>query len=200
LASASTNTNDVGVRAGFSNTDRFGSIPWLLAVRGVRRTVDGVAHGRWVADAYIAPSLPNLGKNTLGLVIAGTHAQTLSVSRFDELSAEIDLGADPNITLSGVAYYDWSKPNSGLLSRGAYFGALAEFVVGELKIDPEYDFDSDINGGDFYSVVGSLVVHRSNKGRTVTLRGGWQKGDTFSLRLQFGIPSNKTVPSDRRLR
>jgi hypothetical protein len=200
LASASTDANDVGVRAGLSNTDRFGSIPWLIAVRGVRRTVDDVSHGRWVADGYIAPSLPNLGKSTLGLLISGTHAQTFSVSRFDELSAELDFGPNPNITLSGVAYYNWSKPTGESLSHGAYFGVLAEYMVGQLKVAPEYDFDSDINGGDFYSVVGSLVVHRSTKGRTVTLRGGWEKGDTFSFRLQFGIPSNRTVPSGRRLR
>lgn len=203
LFSASTDAHDAGARVQFKNTDRFGRTPWMVAARGVRRTVDGISHGRWLVEGDVEPSLPDVGKSKLGLIFSALHAQTVSVSQIDEVTAELDVQPDPNveITFSGIAYYDWIKPEGGLTSKGAYFGTAVTFGIGNLEIVPEYDFPSSINDGDSYSIVASLIVHESKaKGRTVAVRGGWEKGDVFSLRLAFGVPKRRITPIERHTR
>jgi hypothetical protein len=195
MASAATKANDVGLLIGYRNTSRFTTTPWQLDVRGLRRYRAGTTKLRWQVGGEIDPPLPSIGKLPLLGIMTALYAQTADVERTSEIAGEIDIPIlqDSTLLLGGIAYYDWRWPESASAQHGATFGVTSFFEKGPLRITPEYDFSSSFNGGDYYSIAASLLLFETPAKSQVRLRGGWGKGDTFSLRIQLGVPSNRRL-------
>jgi hypothetical protein len=194
LGSFSGSDNDVGLLAGYKNTDRYGPREWKLTVRGVRRHADGADHFRYQLDGefYLRPR--KLGKVGLQPLFTGTHAQTFDVGHSELLAAELDvvLPTPESLYLSvgPVVYYGWDAPRGGDASDGAFAGLVGFLEQGRFALQPEYDFSSDFAGGDSYSVAAWCRLWGASDGLNVKLRGGWEKGDTYSIRLEVGVPDN----------
>jgi hypothetical protein len=199
MASAASKANDLGLLIGYRNTNRHTSTEWQLDVRGLRRYRADTARLRWQAGGEIDPKLPSLGKLPLFGVISALYAQTADVERASEIAGGIEVSLLPNSTLllGGIAYYDWRWPERQSGRDGATFGVTSSFKKGRFRIAPEYDFSSSINGGDYYSISASLFLFETRSKSQVSFRGGWEKGDAFSLRLDLGVPSNRPVGSSR---
>ena len=194
LSSFSGSDNDVGLLAGYKNTDRHGPREWKLAIRGMRRHAGGADHFRYQLDGefYLRPW--KLGNGRLQPLITGTHAQTFDVGRSELLAAELDvvLPTPESLYLSvgPVVYYGWDAPRGGDASDGAFAGLVGFLEQGRFALQPEYDFSSDFAGGDSYSVAAWCRLWGASDGLNVKLRGGWEKGDTYSIRLEVGVPDN----------
>jgi len=192
LGSTATNYKDVGVLAGYQNTNRFTAIPWQFDMRGSARWIAGSAHFHWQADAEVDPPI---GDGPLLAVLTAQHGVTRAVGRSDEVTAEVDVAIvrDPSITLGAVGYYDWNEPENAPATDGATPGLTGSWSrpSGRLTLLGEYDFSSTFAGSDNYAIAGSYLVSGTSGSTQISIRGGWVKGNAVSLSLQIGVPSVK---------
>jgi hypothetical protein len=200
LGTVSGSDNDLGLLAGYTNVNRHGSWRWQLTARGLRRYRNGTAHARWQVDGEIYPPVGPALKLPLYAMISASHGHTIDVGRSDVIIAEVDvvIPAHPSmeLTLGPIGYYGWESPRAGESSQGVILGLNGYLGWGRFDLIPEYDFSSDFAGGDSYSVGGSFRITGDSSKTELRLRGGWEKGDTFSLRLQLGVPHD--TPRERR--
>ncbi len=195
LGTVSGRDNEFGLLAGYENENRYGSWPWLLTIRGLRRLQDGTAHAGWQADGEIYPPIGPLGTVQLEAMIAATHVHTIDVGRSDGIAAELDVvlrgSTRMKLSVGAIGYYAWESPRAREASHGVILGLIGFWRRGRFDLLSEYDFSSDLAGEDSYSVAGSYRITGDSAKKELRLRGGWEKGDTYSLRLQLAMPHNK---------
>lgn len=198
LGTVSGSANDLGLLAGYENKNRHGSWPWQLTIRGLRRYRSGTAHARWQVDGEITLPVGPLVKLPLSALITATHGHTIDVGRSDVIAAELDWtfreDARMVLALGAIGYYGWESPQDGESAHGAILGLIGYGSRGRFDLFSEYDFSSDFAGGDSYSVAGSYRITGDSSKTELRLRGGWEKEDTYSLRLELGVPHNKVKP------
>lgn len=195
LGTFSGSDSDLGLLAGYRNQGRFGSWRWQLTARGLRRYRSGTAHARWQVDGEIWPPVDKLTALPLTAIIGATHAHTIDIGRSDVLWTQLDVAipvdSGMELSLGPIGYYAWESPQGGEASDGAIFGLIGYWGWGRFYLLPEYDFSSDIAGGDYYLVTASYRLTAESSKIELRLVGGWDKGDTYSLRLELGVPHNK---------
>lgn len=190
LGSVTKDDNDIGMVAGYKRLPGLHSWGWQVTGRGLRQARDGTAHGGWQIDAEVDPTIPGTSRFPLLAALYAIHTQTFGVERSDELEVEIDaaLTRDTSFTAGLLGYYDWLDPETGRSSHGSTFGLTASWSGGPLTLAPEYDFASAFGGGkDSYSLAANLKLLKTAKNTELSVRGGWKKGDNFSLRVQLGV-------------
>jgi hypothetical protein len=195
LLSVSDGGNDLGLLGGYRNINRFTPWYWQFTARGMRRYEDNAAHFRWQVDGEIYPPIGIPLELPVELMIAATLAHTLDVGHSEVIAAELDWlirdNSSTRLSLGVVGYYDWESPQHEESSDGPIGGLVGYWKHRRYELVTEYDFSSEVAGGDGYSVAGSIRLSEESSKRELRLRGGWEKGDIFSLRLELGIPDNK---------
>jgi hypothetical protein len=134
--------------------------------------------------------------------VQGTHLRDLFAAddkRGHRLALELDVGSKIGsgweVSVGAIGYYGWMFPRDGESSNGATLGLAGYGERGRIKLLAEYDLSSDFLGEDSYSVAGSFRLTPDSSNPELSVRGGWEKGDIFSLRLQLGVLHNKPRPA-----
>lgn len=198
LGSVGGSDNEIGLRAGLLSVNRYGPWRWQLAGCGVRRYRGGTARAHWQIDGELRPPIEKLMKS-LVLTVYATHASTIDVARSEELAIELDWVYETKsktvLSLGAVGYYGWEFPEDAESSHGSVLGVLGYWEQGRFAALAEYDLSSDFAGGDSYTVAGWCRLTPKASNTQVSVRGGYEEGDVFSLRLELGLAHNRTRPA-----
>jgi hypothetical protein len=166
----------------------------------VHKSEDDTARTHLQADGelYLPVGAP------AAVAVYGTVANTIHHAWSEQVALEIDVGAEVRsgwtVSLGAIGYYGWEFPEHGESSNGATIGLVGYGERGRITLLAEYDLSSDFLDGDSYSVAGSYRLSRDSANPEWVVRGGWEKGDVFSLRLQLGLLHNKPRPARLSLR
>jgi hypothetical protein len=200
LGTVSGSDYDLGLLGGLKNTDRYGSWSWQLTVRGLHRYQDGTAHTHLQADGELYPPV----RKPFAVGVYVMVANTIDLGWSEQVALELDVGSEIGsgweVGFGVIGYYGWTFPRDGESSHGAILGLAGYGERGRIKLSAEYDLSSDFLGEDSYSLAGSLRLTPLSANPELSVRGGWEKGDIFSLRLQLGVLHNKPRPARLSIR
>jgi hypothetical protein len=200
LGTVSGSDYEFGLLGGLNNTDRYGSWPWQLTIRGLHRFQEGTGRTHVQADGELYPPV----SKPLTVGVYGMIANTIDLGWSEQVALELDVGSEIGsgweVSLGVIGYYGWESPRDGESSSGAILGLAGYGERGRIKLSTEYDLPSDYLGEDSYSVAVSFRLTRNSANPELSVRGGWEKGDIFSLRLQLGVLHNKPRPARFSLR